>query len=135
MVGSPHISGYDVAEKFLGKPEVMAALRDANPEVAGRLEQLVGTGLTNLSLVTAHFIPDGDGTILNYVGTAATQEFYSDPITALRKAGVIPADADDLMVERIAGGKLTERKDLEARFNGFELYIKIFHPGYQASQA
>ena len=139
MIGPPPTHGYVVAETFLGKPEVRAALREANPEVAGRLERLVGTSLKNLNLVGAHFTPGGDGTILDYEVTAATQEFYEDPVAALRNAGVIIPDAhsEDITVVVTVNdsGRPSESKTLEAHFNGFELYVEVLNPGYRAGRA
>lgn len=129
MVEPPPTHGYVIAEKILGMPAVRAALLEANPEVAGRLEGLVGTAITTLELTAAHFIPGGDGTVLDYEATAATNDFYSDPVAALTRLGVIQPHAQ-VGVEIINAGEKSEFKSLDAQFDGFELHIDVFHPGY-----
>ncbi|MBI3036182.1 hypothetical protein HYY73_00275 [Candidatus Woesearchaeota archaeon] len=118
--------GY-VVKVSLGKPPVMAALREANPEVAGRLEGLVGTMFTRLSLAAAYFMPVGDGTVLEYDATAATQDFYHDPVAALKSAGVIKSDFL-VTISQINTGQPSESKFLQVRSDGFELYIYIHRP-------
>lgn len=126
MVEPPPTHGYLVADAFLGNPQVLAALREADSEVAGKLEGMVGTMFKSLRLTEAHFEPAGEGTRLGYEAIAATQKFYEDPVAALKNAGVIKSDAE----VRISPSwtHSSDGKFLGYSLPGLELYIEIRGP-------
>lgn len=79
----------DVVKASVGVLDLTASLHKANPELAGKLEALVGTMLEHLSYRGALLMPDVDGTVFCYRATAATKEFYSNPVAELISSAVM----------------------------------------------
>ena len=124
--------GNDIAKIVLSDPQVRAALRKHVPGIE-KLESL--DSLKDLKLDDAHFNVKGDGTILVYTATAATQELYQDPVKALKDAGVIPLDAkepEQIDAATHYAGKPNESKYVELNndVNGLEFYIDIRNPNH-----
>lgn len=113
--------GKDIAERILNNPKVRAALSQQVPWI-GRLESL--DSLKDLRLVNTHLIPGGDGTIVSYTATAATNELYQDPVQALKDDGVIPRGAKE--PERIDTATHNEGRPDESKRVEFINYVRSF---------